>query len=191
MTIPAKLLGLFCWSIICLQLGLTQLPAAQSESGEEDATLATLRRLEEQQRELLRNLDSIRHDSAADLRKNSETIAERLREIETSISDQRQREWQAQQSFNRTFLVCLAVLGGLGVLGLGFLGFVMLRTVRRVGEVVTSVALSNRHSQLLDFDSASVQTSMPEASRRFLESVAQLDARLRQMEQASLPHAPE
>ena len=186
---PQRIAILIC---CCLWFHLDALsdPGSQPDATvAEDPTLKALERVEEKQAELLRGLESMRNDSAADLKRNSEAIAQRLAEIELSLAEQRradqqrQQDLQAQQSFNHTLLLYLAVLGGLGVIGLIAMGFFMLKTVRRVGDVLTSVALVDRPAQLLGYGGAGVQTRAAESTERFLDSMAQLDARLRQMEQ--------
>src|SRR5207249_7908491 len=150
----------------------------------DDAAAKTLRALQDQQQEILRRLDSTRHDPAEALKKNSELMAERLQKIENTVSLEKQREIEAQQNLNRLFLVALGVVGALGVAGLGVMGLLVLKTIKRLGDVAERTA---QLPQLLAANSpALLENATRSSTQRFLESMAQVEARLREMEQRHL-----
>jgi len=166
--------------LVCpLALSLpTPFAAEQPTNGE--PALRLLLTLQSQQQEILRKLDAARQNSAEELKRSSDLLAERLQRIENSVALEAQRQFEARQNLHQLFLVALAVLGALGAMGLGLMGMLVLKTLNRLSDVV------ERTVQLPRFlpapDSAQAEANITASTQRLLESMAQVESRLREIE---------
>jgi tetratricopeptide (TPR) repeat protein len=131
-----------------------------------------------------------RQDSDAAAARNSELLTTRLQAIEQNLTGQRARELDALQSSNRLVLAAGAGFAVLGLLTLLGMAFFQARTVSRLAEIsagvpaVRALGPGSLAPATLQSHEAGLNTA-DLSNLRLLESLARVEKRLWELEQAS------
>jgi len=145
-----------------------------------------------QQQQTYQALDQARQDSAtaaATAKRSTEVVEARLREIEQSLSSQRQRDVENLQQSQRSTLVVVGTVAGIGLICMLLLSLLIFRSMNRRFETVLAplanaglranpayAALGGSETQLATLDPAE------QSSARFLSTLERLEKRLAAME---------
>src|SRR5687768_7127886 len=84
-------------------------------------------------------IQQARDDSEAAAQRNTDMIGARLKLIEQTLTNQRDRELEAMQKNNRFMLTMAGVVGGVGFIGMLFTAFCFWRALTRVAQITTSL----------------------------------------------------
>jgi tetratricopeptide (TPR) repeat protein len=147
--------------------------------------------LQEQLHATQLEIERIRKETAELAAQNNETLSVRLQAIEQSLSVQRSRELDAMQSSNRVMLTVAGAFAGMGFIAMVLMGYFQWKTVKGLADV--SSALPAMPLQLAmgrmpaalgpgGNDIPGVSPAVEQANPALLESIHQLEKRLRELE---------
>jgi tetratricopeptide (TPR) repeat protein len=140
-------------------------------------------------------IQQAREEAEAAAQRNSDMIGARLKLIEQTLTNQRDRELETMQKSNRFMLTMATVVGGIGFLGMLFTAFCFWRALTRVAQITG--ALQPMHTlghhppaALANSDAPFVTLTGPEMSNtRLLGALERLEKRIHDLEHtALLPH---
>jgi tetratricopeptide (TPR) repeat protein len=142
-------------------------------------------------------IQQAREESEAAAQRNTDMIGARLKLIEQTLTNQRDREMEAMQKSNRFMLTIAAVVGGIGFIGMLFTAFCFWRALTRVAQITSSLqplpSLGHHSAALSNADGPFVSLNGPEmSSTRLLGAIERLEKRIHDLEHTSLlPHTVE
>jgi tetratricopeptide (TPR) repeat protein len=143
-------------------------------------------------------IQQAREESEAAAQRNTDMIGARLKLIEQTLTNQRDREMEAMQKSNRFMLTMAAVVGGIGFIGMLFTAFCFWRALTRVAQITSSLqplpSLGHHSAAALsNADGPFVTLNGPEmSSTRLLGAIERLEKRIHDLEHTSLlPHTVE
>jgi len=185
-------LGLSATSAVAAEIAITNSAAAKAEeTNSSSQELRVYLQLQEQLHATQLAVERIRKEAAELAAQNNETLSTRLQAIEQSLSVQRSRELDAMQSSNRVMLTIAGAFAGMGFIAMVLMGYFQWKTVKSLAEV--SSTLPNIPLQLgmgripaaLGPGGQHLQGVSPaveQANPALLESIHQLEKRLRDLE---------
>jgi tetratricopeptide (TPR) repeat protein len=166
-------------------------PIAQAEESDKAADTNTqdvvraYLQLQEQLHATQLAIERTRLENEAAALRNAENTSNRLHAIEQSLAAERTREMQAVHQTNRLLLVVLALFAGLGFLPMLLTTFFHWRSMNRLSEISTGLALGSAGAVPLlgpGMGRSEVATSDPQSSR-LLGIIDRLEKRILQLEQ--------
>jgi len=126
--------------------------------------------------------------------KVNETLKERLELIERSLAQRQERELAALRDSNRTFLMVAGLFAGLGFLGIIIAAAILARAINRFSELAMSIPPGHalgRGSDAPALGAGDLHSIGPiqfeQASARFVEAMARLENRIKELEHSSHP----
>lgn len=137
-------------------------------------------------------IQQARDESEAAAQRNTDLIGARLKLIEQTLTNQRDREMEALHKSNRFMLTIAAVVGGIGFVGMLFTAFCFWRALTRVAQITASLqplhALGHNSHGLSSPDAPFVTLNGPEmSSTRLLGAIERLEKRIHDLEHTALP----
>lgn len=138
-------------------------------------------------------IQQAREESEAAAQRNSDMIGARLKLIEQTLTNQRDRELETMQKNNRFMLTMAAIVGGIGFIGMLFTAFCFWRALTRVAQITgalqpmhtlghhASSALANADAPFVTLNGAEM------SSTRLLGAIERLEKRIHDLEHTALP----
>lgn len=135
------------------------------------------------------SIEQAREEAEAEARRNTDLIGGRLKLIEQTLTNQRDREIETMQKSNRFMLTMAAVVGGIGFIGMLFTAFCFWRALTRVAQITSSLQPLGHHSggALSSADGPFMTLNGPETSSpRLLGAIERLEQRIHDLEHIRL-----
>lgn len=151
--------------------------------------------LQEQLHTALRAIEQARQDADLAAKKNAELFTERLNSVEKNLALQREHDLEnilSLRQSNHSVLMAVAFLGGIGFLALLGTGYFQIRAMNRVAEIGLLFSSGNPFDS--DRSLSEGHQSIParlnsaeHSNSRLLETIEQLEKRIRDLDLASGP----
>jgi tetratricopeptide (TPR) repeat protein len=153
---------------------------------------------QQQQQATLRAIEQVRQDAAA-AKRNTEELDARLRQLEATVTTQREHEMEMLRSTNQFTLIIVALFAGVSFCGMLIFGVFLLRTLGRRADAgvaqpmgapfglgyPAATALASGSTQLVAVDPAQ------QVSARFLSTIERLEKRIHELEGAAETAEPD
>jgi tetratricopeptide (TPR) repeat protein len=164
---------LFVVAAVALLTGGT----AWSQTNEQELAI---QQIQEQQQATLRAVEQARQEAEAAAKRNAETLAARIKELEAGVNEARAREIDALQTAHRYTLTIVGVVAGVGFLGMLAVALLLLRSMNRRTVLAPGIGLAGETTALATLDPARQSTA------RFRANLHRLEQRLEELEGAAL-----
>jgi tetratricopeptide (TPR) repeat protein len=167
----------------------TNAAARTNEISDVQQVLRSYLQLQEQIHATQLSIERARQEAEAAAKRNAETMADRLNQIQ-ALNLQRERELAAMQDSNRGILIVAGVFAGVGLVTMLLTAFFQWRAMHRLAQATGhsaggGLALSHPHAALGLGEAPTGSIQAPEhASGRFLDIIERLEKRIHELESA-------
>jgi len=163
----------------------TNIPARLAEAPTDTESLRAYLALQEQVRATQLALEKNRQETEAIAARSANALADQIKTLTQTLSEQRTREVEAMQSTNRLMLIVVGVFASLGFIAMLLTSWLQMKALNRLTEFSSGLPMRSNLAGLIPGGSLISNAAAAQANSQLFGALDRIERRMQELEHGS------